>query len=145
MITVDHSVTISRPVGEVFVFVSNPENDSQWQSGLIESRQTSEGARGVGSTGVDVRQFLGRRIESTFEITEYEDNSKLSFKVVSGPIPMEGRYTFNSAGVGTKIDFRIQGEPGGLFRLAEALLGRMVKRQIEADMSNLKDLLEAQG
>ncbi len=39
----------------------------------------------------------------------------------------------------------VDAEVGGFFRLAESLLGRAIRRQIEADMATLKDLLEAGG
>ena len=34
-------------------------------------------------------------------------------------------------------------EPGGFFKLAEPIVIRMAKRQLETDFANLKDLLEA--
>jgi hypothetical protein len=33
---------------------------------------------------------------------------------------------------------------GGFFRLAEPLVARVIRRQMEADMATLKDLLEAE-
>jgi hypothetical protein len=39
----------------------------------------------------------------------------------------------------------VDAEVGGFFRLAEPLVGRAIRRQIEADMATLKDLLEAGG
>ena len=144
MITIEYSVMINRPVEEVFSFVTNPENNSQWVSGLIEVKLTSPGPMGVGSTGTDVRQFLGRRIESTWEVTAHEVNRKSAFKVSSGPLPMEGTWTFEPVEGGTNVTFKVEGDPGGFFKLAEPLVGRIAKRQIENDHNNLKDLLEAQ-
>ena len=144
MITVDYSVVINRPIEEVFTFVTNPENNVQWVSGLLETKQVSQGPIGVGSTGTDVRQFLGQRIESAWEITEYEQNRKVGFKTTSGPIPLEATYTYDAAEGGTRVSFVIQGEVSGFFKMAESILAGMVRRQIEADHNNLKDLLEAQ-
>ena len=144
MITVDHSVVIDRPIQEVFAFLADGENHIQWRSGLVEWKMTSEGPVGVGSTSSEVLQFLGRRMETSYELTEFEQDRKLAFKTTSGPIPMDGSYTLESAGSGTKLTFRIQGESGGFFRLAEHVLVRMVRRQVESDFGNLKDLLEAQ-
>ena len=143
MIHIEQSLVINRPIGEVFAYMADPANNSQWQSGLVESRATSEGPVAVGARGMEVRQFLGRRIESTYEITQYEADKNLGFKVISGPIPMEGGYTFESIEGGTRVAFEIQGEVGGFFRLGEPIVSRMVRRQVEADFNNLKDLLEA--
>ena len=37
----------------------------------------------------------------------------------------------------------IEGEAGGFLKLAEPFLNRMVQRQVNADYSNLKSLLES--
>ena len=39
----------------------------------------------------------------------------------------------------------VEAEVGGFFRLAEPLVGRAIRGQIEADMATLRDLLEAGG
>ena len=72
MIRVETSVHINRPGDEVFAFISNFENNPLWQSGQVEARFASEGPLRVGSTYDQVAKFLGRRIESTFEVLEYE-------------------------------------------------------------------------
>jgi len=144
MIRIEQSIVINRPTEEVFEYVTQIENQSEWSTGVVEAEQTSQGPMSVGSTGRAVRRFLGRRIESTFEVTEYEPNKKFGFKSTSGPISMEGTQTFESVDGGTKFSFAFQGDPGGLFKVAEPILARMVKRQVEADFNNLKDLLEAQ-
>lgn len=145
MVKVETSVVINRPIAEVFAFVTNPENSPQWESGLLETGKMSKGPMGVGTTWQEVRQFLGRRIKSTDEVTEYEPNKKFSFKSTSGPFPVEGGYTFESVEGGTRVTVTGQGETGGFFKLADPIVARMVKRQVEADSANLKELLEAQA
>ena len=46
-------------------------------------------------------------------------------------------------GGSTRFTQNFEAEVGGFFRLAEPLVGRAIRRQIEADMATLKDLLEA--
>ncbi len=141
---IETSVVINRPVKEVFAFLEDPANDPQWQSGLLEAEYTSEGPLGVGTTAREVRKLLGRRIESTYEITEYEPDSKMALKTTSGPIPIEQSASFEAVEEGTKVTLVGEFEPGGFFKLAEPIVGRVAKRQFEADVANLKELLEAQ-
>lgn len=145
MARIEASVVIDRPIDEVFEFVSNPENDSQWQSGVLESGQTSEGPMGVGATSREVRQFLGRRIESTVEITEYEPKRKIGFKSTSGPIPFKVAYMFEPVEGGTKLSTVGEAEPGGFFKMAEPIAMRMFEREMKGNFANLKDILEAQA
>ena len=141
MIRIQASVTVNRPLEEVFRFMTDNQNALQWQSGLLEARVTND-VVGVGRAWVDVVQFLGRRIEVASQTTEYEPLRLVAFKSTSGPIPLEGRYAFEPAGGGTKVTFTLQGEAGGFFKLAEPIVARSTQRQWDTNLANLKDLLE---
>lgn len=143
MVKVETSIVIKRPVEEVFEFMVNAENDLQWLAGTLESEQTSEGPVGVGTTSRSVSTFLGKRLESSDEITEYEPNKKVASKSTSGTIPIEGSYTFESVEGGTKVVLRGQGDISGVFKLAEPLVARAAQRQFEGNFATLKDILEA--
>lgn len=99
---------------------------------------------GVGKTWVDTVQVLGRRIEIASELTAYEPLRRVGFRSTSGPIPLEGRYSFEPDAEGTKVTFTLQGEPGGFFKLAEPIVARSTQRQWDTNLANLKDLLEQQ-
>ena len=149
MARIEASVVINRPVEEVFEFVTNPKNDLLWQSGVLESEQTSEGPMRVGTTVRSVSQFLGRRMEGTGEVTEYEPNRKIKTKGTSGPMTVEASYTFEPVEGGTRVSFVGEGETGGLvkrlFGLADSIVVRMAQRGMETDFANLKDILEAEA
>ena len=46
---------------------------------------------------------------------------------------------------GTRLSIAGEAQLGGFFRIAEPIVVRMARRQMETDMANLKDLLEAQA
>ncbi len=56
---------------------------------------------------------------------------------------MEAETVFEPVDSGTKVTIVGRAEPVGFFKLAEPIVIRMAKRQIETDYANLKDLLEA--
>lgn len=112
---------------------------------MLESEQTSDGPMGVGTTVRSVEQFLGRRIESTAEVTAYEPNKTWGIKATSGPIPFEMKVDFEAVEGGTMLTVTGQAEMGGVFKLVEPIVARMTMRQIESDFANLKDVLEAQA
>ncbi len=145
MINIEQSVVINRPIEEVFAFVTDVDNESQWIGEIVEVKKTSEGSMGVGSTYDNVVQFLGRRIVDPHVVIQYEPNRKFGFKSNSGPVQFEGVETFESVEGGTKFTFVAKGETGGLFKLAEPIVARMINRQWETNVANLKDLLEAQA
>ncbi len=144
MANVKASTTINQPIEKVSEFMSVNENAHQWLSGLVETRVTSE-IEGVGYTWTDVMQMFGRRVEIDFIVTEYERNRKVGFKSTRGPMPVVGSYTFTPAGDSTTVTFNLEAQLGGFFKLAEPIVARMMQRQWETNLANLKDVLEMQG
>ena len=143
MTKVEHSVWINRSVEEVFAYVVDPKNIAEWAGPVVEARKTSEGPVGLGTTSSRVTQFLGRTMEATYEITEYEPNRLYGDKTTSGPVPTNARISFAPVDGGTKVTIQGEIEAAGFFKLAEPILARMSSRQVETDLQTLKDLLEA--
>lgn len=142
MIKVELSTDINRPAEEVFAYVTDPANDAKRQEGVIESRPVSDGPLSAGSKIRDVRKFLGRKIESEMEVTEYIPNTFRSLKVASGLLPFEIGQTFHPAGEGTRIDIVAEGEPAGVFKLASGAFKKQLESQLAADSKRLKEALE---
>ncbi len=145
MINIEVRISVSRPPDEVFAFISNFENNPKWQSGMLEAQFTSKGPLGVGSTYVQVAKFLGRRIESTFEVVEYVPNRLVKAASTSGPFPITFTRIVDSGMDGAVVSAIVEGDATGFFKLAEPLLARMVRRTVNADYRTLKALLESSG
>lgn len=143
MIKAEASVVINRSVEDVESFLTDFDNQSQWVSGFVEIRGQTEGPLRPGYTYTDVRQLLGQRLETTVEITEYVPNQKRAFKTTGGPIPAEATLTLDSVEGGTRVEYLIEAETSGVFKLTDPVLGRIIQRQVETDFINLKDLLES--
>ena len=88
MIQVETRVLIDRASEDVFDYISNFENNPEWQSGQLEARFTSEGPLQVGSTYDQVATFIGRRIVSSFEVLEYEPGHMVKAASMAGSFPI---------------------------------------------------------
>ncbi len=142
---IEESVEINRPLDEVYEYVANPENLPEWAGTAIEIRKETPGPLQEGSTFTAVAKFLGRRIETPFEVTAHEFPRLHSHKSTGGPFPAEWTLTFEEVAGGTRYTQVSEGEPGGFFGLVGPLLERVARRQLRTDLENLKDLLEARG
>ena len=145
MINVEVSIIVSRPIEEVFAYVNDFRNTAQWQTGVVEVRQTSEGPVGKGTQLTFVRTLLGRKLEGASEMVVYEPPTKSTLQSTSGPMPFTITRIFEPTPVGTKVTLVFEMHPGGVFALAEPLFARSLKRSAEADLGNLKDLLESRA
>lgn len=143
MIRFDLSTQIYRPLIQVFAFVSTPENDFQWQYGTLAVAQISEGKIGMGSLFRAVGHLVGRRIETTYEVTVFEPNKKYGFKSVSGPVDSHTLYTFGMSEGGTRVNLSSETNPGDLFIPSDAILIKKLKKQYKENLGMLKNILEA--
>ena len=143
MSRIEHDVIIEHPVEVVFPYVANPEVYPQWQSGFLEAKITSEGPIGVGTTFRAVHEMAGRRIEVDNEVTAFQPNKIFAFRSTSGNLATVGLITLQPAGEGTRARLAFEAQFGGFFRLAEPLAARLIKRQQQADIEELKKLLDA--
>ncbi len=145
MARLETSIVINRPLEDVFAFTTNFENQPKWQSRLLEAKKITEGPIGVGTKWRFVAKFLGQRIEYDQQCTEYVPNRTYAGKSVSGPFPVMGRQTYEPVEGGTRITAVGEVQTGGFFKLAEPVIEGMLKRLTDADLANMKDLLEAGG
>jgi uncharacterized protein YndB with AHSA1/START domain len=135
----------SNPAAEVFALAGDPTNDPSWATVMVESRMTSEGPVQKGATLVQVLRFLGKRIEAQCEITEYEPNSRVAFTMIAGPNAGVNERTFEAVDAGTRVTMVTRADSTGVFKLADPVLQRMATKQMSADLTVLKELLEAGG
>ncbi|HLC02851.1 MAG TPA: SRPBCC family protein [Anaerolineales bacterium] len=142
MIKVEASIVIQKPVPEVFAYTNDPAKNKAWQEGLVESKITSPGPVGVGTQITDVRKFLGRDMDSKLEVTAYEPNKRVALKTISGPIKFEITQLYEPAEGGTKLTMIGEGEPGGLFKLAEGAVKKQFESQLQGDLGRLKKVME---
>jgi hypothetical protein len=143
VINLSFNAMICQPIKRVFDFISTPQNDVQWQYGILASYQTSMGSMNAGSLFGSFGHFLGRRIQSNYEITEYEPNRKYGFKSIFGPIELQTLYDFEIAEGCTQVDVFTHLTQNGFFKLPDALLAKLAKRQFKENLVALKSLLEA--
>ena len=143
MISFDLSTHIYRPLTQVFSFVSTPENDFQWQYGTLASNQISKGAIGIGALFRATGHFLGQRIESTYEVTEFEPNKSYGFQSRSGSLNSHTLYTFEVSKGSTKINISARVSIGDLFKPGDCTVEKKIKKQYRENLALLKGVLEA--
>jgi uncharacterized protein YndB with AHSA1/START domain len=137
---VDASIVINRTPDEVFAYATDPAHTPEWQSSALET--SVDGPVQAGASGKEVRKFLGRRMESTMKIEAFEPPRRFALQVTSGPVPFHVEQTVEPEGTGSRVSVTIEGEPGGFFKLADPLVERAVRRELEGNLATLKDILE---
>lgn len=142
MIQFDISTDIYRPLQQVFAFVAVPENDFYWQYGTLMSDKISKGGMGIGTLFRRVGHCMGQRIESTYEVTEFEPNQRYGFKSLSGPMDSHTLYTFEIIKGSTRISDSTQISLSEPFKSNPMTAEKTLKKEYKENLALLKDFLE---
>jgi hypothetical protein len=137
-------VIIGRPLGDVFAFIANGENNSKWRSAVTDIALASGTAGSVGALYRQGMRGPGGRVPADYKITRCEPGKTLAFCVTTGPARPEGQYDFESVSSGTRVRFSLWWEPKGLARLLAPMVARQMPKEI-GSLSTLKQVLEAGG
>jgi uncharacterized membrane protein len=137
----ENSVVINLPVERVFEFVTDPRNNAKWQTDILELEMTSENHFGLGATYRCVNRFMGRRIESENEITDYAPGKACCIRIANGVLTGKCSMSFKKFEDGTK--FTASGDLDmRYFKLLKMIATRKINQQIKEDMLRLKYILE---
>jgi uncharacterized protein YndB with AHSA1/START domain len=138
MITIERTITIHRPVDEVFAYLCDVEHGHQYISGQRAAHKTSAGELGIGTKFATAGKFL--RQGGTNEVTEYEPNRRLAWKALFGARATT-TWGLETSGPSTRVKFTRVSEAPGLLRLADPLMEQFANGQVDRDLGALKELL----
>ena len=136
-------IEIRRPRDEVSAFAADPTNATAWYRNIKEVDWETAPPLVVGSRLRFRAQFLGRTLDYTYEVREFEPGRRFVMSTAQGPFPMETTYTWEDAADGaTRMTLRNRGEPSGFAALATPVMTLAMRRANAADLRRLRTLLE---
>ena len=139
-----NTITIERSPHDVFVFVSDLENVPKWNYAIVETRKTSDGPVGVGTTYRQVRSIPSRS-EERLQVVEFEPNQRFAVHGSLGPFEGTLSYEFEEIGGSTRLTNGADLEAHGIKRLAARVVSGRVRDAVAANLGTLKRLLEGKG
>ena len=143
MFDVEQTIFVERSPQAVFDMIVEPENVVKW--GTSETAEwVTDGPTGVGSRRRSTGKFLGRNIDTVFEVTRWEPPHRFDIKTVGGPIDAQLHHTIETQEGGSQLTVKGMVDLSGFLRIAEPLLKRQTDRQMAADIGAVKLVLEAE-
>src|SRR5260370_15338770 len=114
MVNIEISVHVNRLVAEVFTYLNDPTKMPEWNS-TIEEATPSETPVKVGTRIRTRGRMLGRKIEGTVEVVEYEPNKRVVLKS-DDPFPWKVINTFQAENGGTRHFPAPRAQLSGIFQ-----------------------------
>jgi len=136
-------IVIDQPRERVAAYSAEPSHAPEWYRNIQSVEWKTAPSLELGSRIAFVAQFLGRRLEYTYEIVEWVPTERLVMRTAQGPFPMETTYTWEAIGPArTKMTRRNRGEPAGFAKIAAPLMAAAMRQANRKDLEQLKALLE---
>jgi NAD(P)-dependent dehydrogenase (short-subunit alcohol dehydrogenase family) len=138
--TVAVSAFARVPLQTAIDYVADFRNAPQWQHGLaaVDIEAPFPQATHV----VEVRRFLGRRIEAPGDLVDWVPGRGFTVRGHSGPLRVESRYSFAREADGTRISLSLTMAARGLARIGEPVLRRSLTRELSLAFERLSPTLD---
>ena len=144
MAKMESTVTIARPVEEVFrFFLALDENAPKVDPSAGSVLKSPDRPAGPGTTFRFRQQTLGKVRETTTRFTGVEPNKKIEFEAVIGPMRPKASLTFEPADGGTRVTFRGDSNPVGPLRWLNPVFNRKGQQVWGQRLGRVKAVLEA--
>lgn len=138
----ENSITIARPIDEVFAFLLDGTNNLHWRPAVLSVERKAGSPDGVGAVYTQqLKGPVGRPIPGDYEIVACEPNTHLRFQVVAGPARPTGEFNLTTVLSGTNVQFVLDFQPTGIARLMDGMIAQTMRSEV-ATLSNLKSYLE---
>lgn len=143
-VDVQTSIEIERPCAEVAAYAADPDHATDWYQNIKAVAWKSPKPLRVGSHIRFVAQFLGRRLEYTYQIRDLVPGERLVMSTADGPFAMETTYSWQeTSGGGTRMTLRNRGNPSGFSLLVAPLMAAAMRRANQQDLTRIKKILES--
>ena len=134
------SITIDRPLEQVFALASDPNAWPEWDPAIAEVRV--DGPMAAGLRGVEVRTQGGRAFEFPFQVLEFEPHRRFVMEGEGGGLHVRAELRATAHNGATRAEFEGDFEPRGLLRLMTPLLGQLIAKGARETLRGLKQHCE---
>lgn len=138
------TVTSPRPIEEVFAYMADFSNASEWDPSSVESNPVNGGAPSVGSRYEVLSRFLGREVPLTYEIIEMDPPRLVVLRAESDSVVSVDTLTFRELPAGgTELTYDADLQLKGARRALDPVFGVAFRRLCERARSRMHEVLSA--
>ena len=137
------TIGIARSPEDVFAYLADVSNLTEWQSGVHSAEIEGGGAATAGARVVESRTMLGKEMTTTLEIVDFEPPRLFTLRALDGPALLTIRHELEPSGGETELRVVVEGEVKHMPGFAAGLMMRGAERQFRKDFERLKRLLES--
>lgn len=139
------SIEINKLIQDVFSYIGEHfyDNYPKWAVEVVEFEPLDGKEVFVGSKAKQIREDNGSKVESIFEITDYQPSMKLIFKGLTEPYIHSYLLESSEQKQATRLTFRFElSEIDVFMRPFQKLIRSAIEEGAESTVENIKNLVD---
>jgi carbon monoxide dehydrogenase subunit G len=138
---IERRATIGAPPADLFAYLSDLDNLSEWQAGVVSARRTSEGEMRVGATALVTREVMGNRVEAPLTVTEHDPPRRLAIGSEVSGVKAHATLDFAAAeeGKATDLTFAMEIRGSGFTGFMEGMIASAAGGDIDSSLERLRE------
>lgn len=145
MIKFDAEVEVPHPPDRVWAYVGDLRREPEYSPMTVHAELETCEPIAIGTRFRQVGVLKGRQFVHHVEVTEYEPAHKVAYETRGARFPIMWSYTLHRTHGGTRVHYGTRARPGdagGLRKLVEPLLSRMIRSNAKQEIRRLVELLD---
>jgi uncharacterized protein YndB with AHSA1/START domain len=140
-VTIERTVSVDRPLGQVFDYLSDFTTTNEWDPGTVETVRVS-GDGGVGTTYRNTSKLAGRETELTYVVETLEPNAIFALRGENKTVVALDTMTFRETPSGTEVTYRGDFDFKGLAGIAAPLFRPLLNKLFDDGARGIREALE---
>lgn len=135
---VEASARVPAAPDDVFAYLADLDNVSEWQQGVTAVQDTSDQPMGIGSTATVTRELMGQRIEVPLTVTAYEPPRRLGIGSEVSGVRVQAVLDLAPAEDGTtELAFAMEIRGSGFTSFMEPMIASTARDEIRASLDRI--------
>lgn len=141
MTTIKRTVTVQRPLADVFAYLSDFTTTNEWDPGTVETTRV-RGDGGVGTAYRNISKFAGRRTELEYVVQEIVPQQLFALRGENRTVVAHDTMTFREVGAGTEVTYLAEFAFKGVAKYLAPLLAPAFKKLGDEAEQGMREALE---
>lgn len=141
MATYTGTVDSPRAIGDVFDYMADFSNASEWDPASVESEALNGATPKPGARYRIVSRFLGSETELVYEIVELDRPRRVVLRAENESVTSVDEISFEQASEGTRLTYHADLSLKGARRVLDPVLGVAFKRLCERARARMSEVL----
>lgn len=139
-VTLSATVVSQKPLEEVFAYMANFENATEWDPASVEMERVS-GDGTLGTQYRNVTEFNGNKTTVMYSVTDYRVNDRVEIRGENNTLSAIDTMVFRRTSAGTQVTYTAEFTFKGIYRIASPFLRPAFNKLEEGAERGLREKL----